>query len=55
MKDLINILFISFLVFPNLAYSEQPQIVKNRDSLDINYKDDDFCDHFFVADTHYLS
>ena len=55
MKDLINILFISFLVFPNLAYSEQPQIVKNRDSLDRNYKDDDFCDQFFVADTHYLS
>ena len=55
MKTLFNILFIAFFIFLSPTYSIQIPFVNNSDTLDINTNDDDFCDHFFVADTHYLS
>ena len=55
MKAIFNILFITFLVFPDSIYSNQISFVKNSDTLNINNNDNDFCDHFFIADTHYFS
>jgi len=55
MKAIFNILFITFLVLPDPIYSNQISFVKNSDTLNINNNDNDFCDHFFIADTHYFS
>jgi len=55
MKILFNIIIIYSIVFHGHAFSDQAQFVRNSDSLDVNNDDDDFCDHFFVSNTHYLS